>query len=289
VVLEATGWVVGVVVVGGVVVGGEDVDGGDDVGVDAGAPLSATGGRVVGAPVTLEDVVALLRAVAGLTGRRGASGVFAAAAGWLRAAGPDDVARPDDDPCTRGSCIAASATAATPLRASSVFRTRPWPGLKRDGAGAVIGVRASGGFPRFLPIDKGANHRQGGMQGALGGSHLQELGSPACGPRVGPATVRFRPAMPEISVTAVGPGLFAVQVSDGKAKTSHRVRVPDDLPERLGLVDAGGPDGAGLVRQSMEFLLEREPATSILKEFSLDDIARYFPGYYAELRTRISG
>jgi hypothetical protein len=95
--------------------------------------------------------------------------------------------------------------------------------------------------------------------------------------------------MPEISVTAVGPGLFAVQVSDGKAKTSHRVRVPDDLPERLGLVDAGGPDGAGLVRQSMEFLLEREPATSILKEFSLDDIARYFPGYYAELRTRISG
>ena len=84
-------------------------------------------------------------------------------------------------------------------------------------------------------------------------------------------------------------GWFGVQIAEGKVETSHRVEVPEDLPERLGLVDAAEPDVMGLVRESMEFLLEREPATSILEEFSLDDIARYFPEYYDELRTRISG
>jgi hypothetical protein len=34
-----------------------------------------------------------------------------------------------------------------------------------------------------------------------------------------------------------------------------------------------------VVRQSFEFLLEREPASSILPQFSLDDISRYFPEY----------
>jgi hypothetical protein len=44
-----------------------------------------------------------------------------------------------------------------------------------------------------------------------------------------------------------------------------------------------------LVRASFEFLLEREPATSILHEFSLDVISRYFPGYPAEIRARLRG
>ncbi|TML37094.1 MAG: hypothetical protein E6G27_18075 [Actinobacteria bacterium] len=95
--------------------------------------------------------------------------------------------------------------------------------------------------------------------------------------------------MSEITVTPMESGWFGVQVSEGKVETSHRVRVPDDLTERLGLADEGQPDGVQLVRESMGFLLEREPATSILEEFSLDDIAKYFPEYYAELRTRISG
>ena len=53
--------------------------------------------------------------------------------------------------------------------------------------------------------------------------------------------------------------------------------------------ELGAVDPEVIVHESMEFLLEREPATSILEEFSLDDIARYFPEYYDELRTRISG
>jgi hypothetical protein len=42
-----------------------------------------------------------------------------------------------------------------------------------------------------------------------------------------------------------------------------------------------------LVRASFEFLLEREPATSILREFSPDIISQYFPGYPAEIRARL--
>jgi hypothetical protein len=44
-----------------------------------------------------------------------------------------------------------------------------------------------------------------------------------------------------------------------------------------------------LVRASFEFLLEREPATSILRKFSLDVVSRYFPGYPAEIRARLGG
>ena len=44
-----------------------------------------------------------------------------------------------------------------------------------------------------------------------------------------------------------------------------------------------------LVRASFEFLLEREPATSILREFSLDVISQYFPSYPAEICARLGG
>jgi hypothetical protein len=39
-----------------------------------------------------------------------------------------------------------------------------------------------------------------------------------------------------------------------------------------------------LVRRSFEFLLEREPNTSILRQFDLPVIARYFPEYEATIR-----
>jgi len=43
-----------------------------------------------------------------------------------------------------------------------------------------------------------------------------------------------------------------------------------------------------LVRRSFEFLLEREPKESILSEFDITVISRYFPGYEAEITRRIS-
>jgi hypothetical protein len=39
-----------------------------------------------------------------------------------------------------------------------------------------------------------------------------------------------------------------------------------------------------LVRRSFEFLLEREPASSILREFRITDIERYFPEYPTVIR-----
>ena len=90
----------------------------------------------------------------------------------------------------------------------------------------------------------------------------------------------------EILVTPVGDGEFGVEVVEGENRTGHRVRVPPAMVDDLGL---GETDPATIVRESFAFLLEREPATSILGDFELDRIADYFPEYYDELRTRLAG
>ena len=75
---------------------------------------------------------------------------------------------------------------------------------------------------------------------------------------------------------------FRVEVRDGRAATTHDVTVPEDLVARLQW-DRGEEE---LVRESFEFLLDREPATSILRRFRLDVIADYFPEYVADMRRR---
>ncbi len=92
--------------------------------------------------------------------------------------------------------------------------------------------------------------------------------------------------MTDIDVTALDPGHFGIQVTEGDTTTSHKVRVSEGLLLDLGLAD---DDAERLVRESFAFLLEREPSTSILTEFSLDEISRYFPEYVEELRARIAG
>lgn len=64
-----------------------------------------------------------------------------------------------------------------------------------------------------------------------------------------------------------------------RALTAHTVRV--SLAE---LASYGGGEVADLVRRSFEFLLAREPNTSILREFSLSTIERYFPEYAEEIK-----
>jgi len=90
--------------------------------------------------------------------------------------------------------------------------------------------------------------------------------------------------MSEITITAMEPGHYGVQVTEGDTTTSHRVAVPDALLDELGLA---GVDHELVVRETFGFLLDREPATSILSEFSLDQVPRYFPDYYDELRARL--
>jgi hypothetical protein len=58
-------------------------------------------------------------------------------------------------------------------------------------------------------------------------------------------------------------------------KTEHRVRVTSGDMQRF----ASGRSAEELLRASFEFLLEREPNTSILRSFDLPVIGRYFPEY----------
>lgn len=69
-----------------------------------------------------------------------------------------------------------------------------------------------------------------------------------------------------------------VVVERGRRRTEHTVTV---LPASLARWGKGfeKQDVEGLVRRSFEFLLEREPATSILRRFDLSVIETYFPEY----------
>lgn len=93
--------------------------------------------------------------------------------------------------------------------------------------------------------------------------------------------------MTDITVTPMEPGWFGVQVREGYNTTSHRVQVPEDFA-----VDAGlgvEVESEAVVRESFAFLLEKEPAAAIRREFRLDEIAGYFPDYWDELRSRVAG
>lgn len=88
----------------------------------------------------------------------------------------------------------------------------------------------------------------------------------------------------EVTVEPRPDGAFAVEVHQGSAVTRHVVTVPDGLAAALGHPELQDAD---LVRRSFEFLLEREPATSILGRFDLGVIEGYFPGYRSEMAARI--
>ena len=69
-----------------------------------------------------------------------------------------------------------------------------------------------------------------------------------------------------------------VTVNDGET-TTHKVRIARTERERYGASDV-----ADLVKRSFEFLLAREANTSILREFDLSTIERYFPEYARDIR-----
>lgn len=76
-----------------------------------------------------------------------------------------------------------------------------------------------------------------------------------------------------------GDGHVADVTVKDRETTTHRVRVSRAERERF-----GGDDVADLVKRSFEFMLEREPNTSILRDFDLSTIERYFPEYPSEVR-----
>jgi len=80
-------------------------------------------------------------------------------------------------------------------------------------------------------------------------------------------------------VRVSGDGHVAEVTVNDREKTTHRVRISRAERERYETEDV-----AGLVRRSFEFLLAREPNTSILREFDLSTVERYFPEYAREIR-----
>lgn len=86
-----------------------------------------------------------------------------------------------------------------------------------------------------------------------------------------------------IDVRKLDDGAFSVTVKD-QVETTHEVTVDRSHWEAL---TGGEVTMETLVERSFEFLLEREPNTSILPSFNLSTITRYFPEYEDEIRKRV--
>ena len=89
-----------------------------------------------------------------------------------------------------------------------------------------------------------------------------------------------------ISASLVDLYTYEVVVEGGEAavETTHRVRLEPDYYQKL----CGGTiTHEWLIIQSFKFLLEREPNTSILAEFDLRDINRYFPEFEEDIMARV--
>lgn len=87
-----------------------------------------------------------------------------------------------------------------------------------------------------------------------------------------------------VKVTAVPSGdgwVCEVDVNASGERTHHTVTV-----SKIDLQRWGRGDVEDLVRRSFDFLLEREPPSSILEHFDLPVIERYFPEYDQEIRRR---
>jgi hypothetical protein len=87
-----------------------------------------------------------------------------------------------------------------------------------------------------------------------------------------------------ISASLIDANTYEVVVS-GNTETTHRVRMSPDYYKKLSRSQF---THEWVLIQAFQFLLEREPNTSILKEFDLSVINRYFPEFEAEMAQRLS-
>jgi hypothetical protein len=83
-----------------------------------------------------------------------------------------------------------------------------------------------------------------------------------------------------IDVRKINEQTFEVTVED-RTVTTHRVTVTPDVYKDL---TGGEVSIEKLIEKSFEFLLQREPNTSILRSFDLPIIGHYFPEYEKRIR-----
>jgi hypothetical protein len=104
---------------------------------------------------------------------------------------------------------------------------------------------------------------------------------------VGPAKSRAaalysQQPMP-LAVEKINETTFKITVAS-RTTTTHTVMVTPDYWQKL---TGGKAPPEKLVEKSFEFLLDREPNTSILRTFDLPVIQRYFPEYERTIRTML--
>ena len=85
----------------------------------------------------------------------------------------------------------------------------------------------------------------------------------------------------KISITTKDQDTFSVTVK-GSSTTTHTVTITDQIHSKL---TGGKISKESLLKKSFEFLLQREPNTSILANFKLEVISQYFPDYAKQAST----
>ncbi|GMQ90584.1 MAG: hypothetical protein BMS9Abin10_0979 [Gammaproteobacteria bacterium] len=83
-----------------------------------------------------------------------------------------------------------------------------------------------------------------------------------------------------IQVEKIDERTYRVVVKDA-ATTTHTVHITPDYYDKL---TGGRVSPETLIESSFEFLLQREPNTSILSTFDLPVIGRYFPEYEGTMK-----
>ena len=87
-----------------------------------------------------------------------------------------------------------------------------------------------------------------------------------------------------IEVEKLKDGEFRVRIIEAKSESTHHVTLTQAYYRRL---SAGKIEPQELIKRSFEFLLARESKESILPEFDLPLIGRYFPEYERALKRMI--
>ena len=87
-----------------------------------------------------------------------------------------------------------------------------------------------------------------------------------------------------IEVEKLKDGEFRVRIIEAKSESTHHVTLTQADYRRL---SAGKIEPQELIKRSFEFLLARESKDSILPEFDLPLIGRYFPEYERALKRMI--
>jgi hypothetical protein len=88
----------------------------------------------------------------------------------------------------------------------------------------------------------------------------------------------------KIEVEKVDASHFQVRVIEAGSEFTYQVTLN---PKDYARLAAPTADPEELIRESFQFLLEREPKESILSRFDLSIISRYFPEYEREIKKRL--